>query len=100
MRNRSACLNLNNIRKVITRIKESEIRREEHYMTHVTKTMQYYTRISMHLTKGRDSNMRRRTRVMEGSIYSVGLVARIIAGKISYNIRVADHRFTVLRRHK
>jgi len=42
----------------------------------------------------------RRIRVMAGSLCSVGLVARIIAAQIAQKIKVVDHMFTVLRRHK
>jgi len=37
---------------------------------------------------------------MAGNLYNVGIVARTIAREVFHNIRVENHRFIVLRRHK
>jgi len=54
----------------------------------------------MHLTEDRDFNLRRRTRVVIGNLYSDGLVMESIAREIFHNIRVAYYKSTTLSRHK
>lgn len=93
-------MKLSKIGKVMVRIRENGIRSEQDLRTQVTKRMQHYLRSSMHLTKGKDFSLRSRKRVMVGSLYNVGLAAKIIAGEIVHNIRVVDRKSTVLRRHK
>jgi len=59
-------------------------------MALVTKRMKCHLRSSMHLTEDRNFGQRSRTRVWDGNLYSIGLVARIIARDIVHNIRVLD----------
>ena len=86
--------------KIIIQIKGNGILSKQGFRIQVKKRMKHHIRSSMHLIEGRDFSLRRRTRVMVGSLYSFGLRARIIVGEISHNIRVVDRRSTMPRWHK
>ena len=100
MRNQSAYLRLNRIRKLVIGIKGNGIRSEQDLGTQVTKRMQHYLRISMHLTEDRDFDLRSRRRLMVGKFYIVGLVVERIIEEIVYNIRVVGLRSIVHMKHE
>lgn len=82
------------------RIRESGLGREENYSIQMKRRMQHCTRSLIHLIGDMDFILKGRERVIVGSLYSVGLVERIIIGEIVHRMRVEDHRFIMLRRHK
>jgi len=99
-RNQSIRMSLRRIVRVMIRIREIGSRREENHGIQMTRRMQHHIIISMYIIEEKDFNLRSIKRVMKRSLYSVGLVLRIIIGNIVHNIRVACHRFTMPRRHK
>ena len=66
----------------------------------MTRRMRNHTINSIQLIKEMDFNIRSITRVVAGSLCSVGLVARIITREIVHNIRVEKWIFIILRRHR
>lgn len=100
MNNQSTNLRLSRFGKVMRRIKENGIIREQDLTSQVTKRMQHCQRSSMHLIEDRDFSLRRKTRVMVGNLYSVGIVEERIVGDIVNNIRLVCLKSTAHKKRR
>lgn len=82
------------------RTKEKWTKSKQDLRIQVISRMKCHLTSSKPLTEDRDIGPRRRTRMLVESLYSVGLVAKIIKGEIFPIIRVVYHRSTVLKTHR